>query len=121
MGLGSSKQIDIPTIQAPSSEGSVVKEAAFVPLATAEAKEAELTRQIEETASQAQQKIGEIGSQLTGALGSLTLWKWGTTFYSKSPFLLPCRNVWIFWPPRKNQKVSLLFATFCVILLTSGS
>lgn len=75
MGLGSSK-VDIPTILTPTSESSSVKEAAFVPLATAEAKEAELAAQIESTRQQAQEKIGEVGSQLQSAL-SKTNWLWG--------------------------------------------
>ena len=74
MGLGSSK-VEIPTITAPTSDSSSVKEAAFVPLATAEAKEAELAAQIESTRQQAQEKLGEVGAQLTGVLGSLFRWK----------------------------------------------
>ena len=77
MGLGSSK-IDIPTITAPTSDSSSVKEAAFVPLATAEAKEAELAAQIEATRQQAQEKLGEVGSQLATTLTSLSWWKIGS-------------------------------------------
>jgi hypothetical protein len=74
MGLGSSK-FDVPTITTPVSDSSSVKEAAFVPLATAEAKEAELAGQIEATRQQAQEKLEDIGSQLSGALGSIFRWK----------------------------------------------
>lgn len=80
MGLGSSKPVvDIPTIETPSVDLSATQKAAFVPLATAEAKEAELASQIESTRQQAQEKIGELGTQLTGALGSVSAWK--TTFW----------------------------------------
>ena len=78
MGLGSSKPaVDIPTITT-RSESSVLPELATIRLSEAQARESELTRQVEETASQAQAKIGEVGAQLTSTLGTLTNWKIGS-------------------------------------------
>ncbi len=74
MGSGSSK-VEIPTLSAPTVDTSSVKEAAFVPLATAEAKEAELASQIESTRQQAQEQLGVLGTQLTGAFTSILRWK----------------------------------------------
>jgi hypothetical protein len=65
MGLGSSKPVEAPVIKAPTVSEKPFT--ALVPLAEAQAKEEELTRQVQETASQAQAKIGEVGAQLAKA------------------------------------------------------
>lgn len=75
MGLGSSK-IQTPTIETPTSLLPSAEKTAFVPLAEAQAKEAELTRQLEETAAQAQQKLGEVGAQLATATWWVTISKY---------------------------------------------
>lgn len=80
MGLGSSKPVEVPTIKAPTPSEKAVS--AFVPLTEYQSKEAELTKQVEETAAQAQAKIGEVGTQLAAA----TTWK--NIFFYGGTFLL---------------------------------
>lgn len=58
---------------------SSVKEAAFVPLATAEAKEAELSAQIESTRQEAQEAIGKVGAQLASATTWSNVYFYGGT------------------------------------------
>lgn len=66
MGSSSSK-VETPTIKVPTVE-SVLPEVATVKLSDAQAREAELTKQVEQTAAQAQAKIGEVGTQLASAV-----------------------------------------------------
>lgn len=81
MGLGSSKPVETPTIKVPTVE-SVLPEVATVKLSEAQAREAELSKQVSDTAAQAQAKIGEVGAQLA----SVTTWK--NIFFYGGTFLL---------------------------------
>ena len=62
-------KVSVPTIETVVTK-SALPEEATVKLSEAQAREAELTRQVEETASQAQEKLGQLGSQLS----SVTTW-----------------------------------------------
>lgn len=66
-------KVSVPTIEAPTFTTPSVTEIASVPLAQAQAKEAELTRQVEETAAQAQEKLGQLGSQLASVTTRSTI------------------------------------------------
>lgn len=67
-------KVSVPTIEASTTE-STLPELATIKLSEAQAREAELTKQVEETASQAQAKLGELGTQLSSAT------KWSNIFY----------------------------------------
>ncbi len=73
-------KVSVPTIETAVTK-SALPEEATVKLSEAQAREAELTRQVEETASQAQLKLGELGSQLASAT------KWSNIFYYSGWFL----------------------------------
>ncbi len=79
MGLGSSK-ISVPTIQASTTE-STLPELATIKLSEAQAREAELTKQVEETAAQAQAKLGEVGAQLASAEWYRRIYKYGSIVF----------------------------------------
>ena len=76
MGLGSSKPVETPTIKVPTVE-SVLPEVATVKLSDAQAREAELSKQVADTAAQAQAKIGEVGAQLATTSWWKSFYKYG--------------------------------------------
>lgn len=78
--LFSSKPVEIPTIEA-GPQKSELEKAAFIPLAAAEEKEAELQRQIQETASKAQEQLGALGSQLTNTSMWRNIFFYGGSFF----------------------------------------
>ena len=76
MGLGSSKQTAIvPELQNLAPAESKLPEIATIRLSDAQARESELTSQLESTRQQAEAKLGEVGAQLGTALGGLTKWR----------------------------------------------
>jgi hypothetical protein len=77
MGGSNSKQTSIiPTTTTTSSPGSQLEKVAYVDLAAAEKREAELAAQIEQTRQQAEAQIAAISAQLSGALTSRTYYRY---------------------------------------------
>jgi hypothetical protein len=75
MGSGSSKTVSTPTLELNPTEESTLSKLATISLSEAQAREAELSSQVESTRQQAEAKLGELGSQLTGVVGTLGIWK----------------------------------------------